>query len=239
MQHNKDLIFFIMGALLAVVWVAGCTISPAATVTTTAQPPTVPTTLPATTSEMTKIPATTAETMIPTAVQVPAVKEILHEKGILTTKTFSMYDFKAMGFKFVYPGDTFRITITAEQPVLGYAIDTEQVSQMGSAQLTPHYVSYSKKVQWGLVDPSFVLEKATDSTEEFIYGNYIRADKDGVDKVWTTGEVHPLTYIVDGRWMGFDPAYDNVQSFAYEITITKTGGPTKQSFDFYNATPQF
>jgi hypothetical protein len=48
----------------------------------------------------------------------------------------------------------------------------------------------------------------------------------------TKGEVHPLTYVVDGRWMSYDPAFDNVQTFSYEITITKTGGPTRQSFDF-------
>ena len=40
----------------------------------------------------------------------------------------------------------------------------------------------------------------------------------------TTGEVHPLTYKVNGRWMRYDSIYDNVGSFSCEITITKTGG---------------
>lgn len=158
--------------------------------------------------------------------------EILRDKGILTTKTYKTYDFKAMGFKFVYPGNKFRITIRSEKPVLGYALNTEQAEGLQGSQLIPHYVPHSTKVQWGLIDPSFVLEKATDSTKEFIFGDYVRADKDGIEKVWNKGEVSPLTYVVDGRWMTYDPIYDNVQTFTYEITITKTGGPTKQSFDF-------
>ena len=101
--------------------------------------------------------------------------------------------------------------------------------------LIPHYESYSKNIQWGLIDPSFVLEKATNSTGEFIYGDYIEYRYDDGKYVAmnkTKGEVHPLTYVVDGRWMSYDPVYENVQAFAYEITITKTGGPTEQSFNF-------
>ena len=60
-----------------------------------------------------------------------------------------------------------------------------------------------------------VLEKATGTTKEFTIEN-----------------VGPLTYVVDGRWMSYDSAYDNVQPFTYEITIVKTGGPTQQSFNF-------
>jgi hypothetical protein len=60
-----------------------------------------------------------------------------------------------------------------------------------------------------------VMEKATDSTREF-----------------TLEDPGPLTYVVDGRWMGYESVYDNTGPFSYEITIVKTGGPTKQSFDF-------
>ena len=60
-----------------------------------------------------------------------------------------------------------------------------------------------------------VIEKATDTTKEF-----------------TLEDVGPLTYVVDGRWMGYDSIYDNTAPFTYEITIVKTGGPTKQNFDF-------
>ncbi len=54
---------------------------------------------------------TTTITIAPA--QTSAEKEILHETGILTTKSFKTYDFKDMGFKFIYPGDKFRITIKA------------------------------------------------------------------------------------------------------------------------------
>jgi hypothetical protein len=196
-----------------------------------------------TTAIQTVLPTTIAATTVPVKTAVMTTKpieafvekEILHDTGILTTKTFKTYDFKDMGFKFIYPGDKFRITIKAEKPVMGYALNTEQATGLQGSQLIPHYESYSKKVQWGLIDPSFVLEKATNSTAEFVYGDYIEYRYDDGNYVAmnkTKGEVHPLTYVVDGRWMSFDPVYDNVQNFNYEITITKTGGLTKQSFDF-------
>lgn len=228
---GKKLFIWTSVCLIVTIFIAGC-VSPStpAPVQTTI-PTTVIQTVPPTTIEATLVPVTTTlVTTKPTETVVE--KEILHDSGILTTKTYNTYDFKEMGFKFIYPGDKFRISIKSEKPVLGYALNSEQAGQLQGSQLIPHYEAYSKKVQWGLIDPSFVLEKATNSTEEFIYGDYIRANEDGVEKVLTTGEVHPLTYVVDGRWMSYDPIYDNVQTFTYEITITKTGGPTKQSFDF-------
>jgi hypothetical protein len=227
---NKSL--FLTGVfLIMMIFIAGCTSPGSSTPAPTPPLTTVIPTVPPTTAQATPVVINT--TMVtPQRTETVTEKELLHETGILSTKAYKTYDFKEMGFKFIYPGDKFRISIKSEKPVLGYALNTEQASQLQGSQLIPHYESYSSKVQWGLIDPSFVLEKATDSTEEFIYGNYIRADKDGVEKVWTKGEVHPLTYVVDGRWMSFDPMYDNVQTFTYEITITKTGGPTKQSFNF-------
>lgn len=233
MTGKKSLLWAVV-CLVVTIIVAGCT-SPSAPVPV-----------------QTPVPTTAIQTVLPTASETPTVsvttavittipaesvveKEILYDTGILTTKTYKTYDFKEMGFKFIYPGDKFRISIKAEKPVLGYALNTEQATGLQGSQLIPHYESYSKKVQWGLIDPSFVLEKATNSTGEFIYGDYIEYRYDAGNYVAmnkTKGEVHPLTYVVDGRWMSFDPAFDNVQSFSYEITITKTGGPTKQSFDF-------
>jgi len=196
---------------------------------TTAIQTVLPTTIAATTGPV--------KTAVMTTKPIEAVveKEILHDTGILSTKTYKTYDFKDVGFKFIYPGDKFRITINAEKPVLGYALNSEQATGLQGSQLIPHYESYSKKVQWGLIDPSFVLEKATNSTAEFVYGDYIEYRYDDGNYVAmnkTKGEVHPLTYVVDGRWMSYDPVYDNIQTFTYEITITKTGGPTKQSFNF-------
>ena len=220
--------------LIVTMVIAGCaSTSTPAPVQTPATTTAIQTILP-TTIEATTVPITTL-VVTPKPAEAVVEKEILHDTGILSTKTYKTYDFKDMGFKFIYPGDKFRITIKAEKPVLGYALNTEQATGLQGSQLIPHYESYSKKVQWGLIDPSFVLEKATDSTGEFIYGDYIEyryEDGKNIAMNKTKGEVHPLTYVVDGRWMSYDPVYDNVQTFSYEITITKTGGPTKQSFDF-------
>jgi hypothetical protein len=119
-----------------------------------------------------------------------------------------------MGYKFLYPKDKFRITIKSEQPVLGYALSTERAGQL--AALIPRYQSYIKGgIDWGLIEPVMVIEKATDTTKEF-----------------TLADTMPLTYVVDGRWMGYESVYTNTGPFKYEITIVKTGGPTTQDFDF-------
>ena len=222
--------------LIVTIFIAGCASpsAPAPAPVQTPAPTTVIQTIPPATSEATIVSVTTTVGTKPTTEAV-VEKEILYDTGILTTKTYKTYDFKDVGFKFVYPGDKFRITIKAEKPVLGYALNSEQATGLQGSQLIPHYESYSKKVQWGLIDPSFVLEKATNSTGEFIYGDYVEYRYEGDKSIAmnkTKGEVHPLTYVVDGRWMSYDPVYDNIQTFTYEITITKTGGPTKQSFDF-------
>ena len=116
----------------------------------------------------------------------------------LTTKTYMTYDFKTlMGYKFLYPKDKFRITIKSEKPVLGYAVSTEQAGQLQGSQLIPRYQSYIKGgIDWGLIKPVMVIEKATDTTKEF-----------------TLQDVGPLTYVVDGRWMGYDSNYDNTPPF--------------------------
>ena len=203
--------------IMTAVCISGCTVNvgnPA--------PTTVPTTLqtapPATTAVPTTIVVTTpVPTTKATATTAPTEKEVLHEKGTLTTTSYKTYDFKnLMGYKFVYPKDSFRITIRSDKPVLGYAVNTEQAGQLQGSQLVPHYVSYVKGgIDWGLIDPVMIMEKATDSTKEF-----------------TMQDVRPLTYVVDGRWMSYDHNYDNTPPFNYEIIIVKTGGPTQQSFDF-------
>jgi hypothetical protein len=233
MIGNKSLMW-IGVCLIVTIFIAGCASPSAPAPVQTPAPTTVIQTIPPATSEATLVPVTT--TVVTTQTTGAVIeKEILHDTGILTTKTYKTYDFKDLGFKFIYPGDKFRITIKAEKPVLGYALNSEQATGLEGSQLIPHYESYSKKVQWGLIDPSFVLEKATNSTGEFVYGDYVEYRYDGDKYIAmnkTKGEVHPLTYVVDGRWMSYDPVYDNIQTFTYEITITKTGGPTKQSFNY-------
>jgi hypothetical protein len=181
-------------------------------------PTTVQTVPPATTVVQTTVPVTT--TIVTTAATTaPTEVQVLHETGTLTTKTYKTYDFKTlMGYKFLYPNDKFRITIKSEKPVLGYAVTTEQAGELQGSQLIPRYQTYIKGgIDWGLISPVMVMEKATDSTKEF-----------------TLTDVGALTYVVDGRWMSYDSTYDGTPPFTYEITIVKTGGPTEQSFDFQN-----
>jgi hypothetical protein len=233
MIGNKSLIWTSV-CLIVIMVVAGCASPLTPAPVQTRVPTTIIPAIPSTTIEDTSVPVT-SNVAIASPTESVAGKEILHDTGILTTKTYKTYDFKDLGFKFIYPGDKFRITIMAEKPVLGYALNTEQASGLQGSQLIPRYESYSTKVQWGLIDPSFILERATNSTGEFVYGDYIEYRFDGDKYIamnMTTGEVHPLTYVIDGRWMSYDPVYDNVQTFTYEITITKTGGPTEQSFNF-------
>lgn len=205
--------------LLVAIFVAGCSSPPSpapvrttvpATMVQTSISTTVTTNLP-----ITLVPSGTTATVTSTPSPVSAEKEILHEKGMLTTGTFVAYDFKSLGYKFLYPNDKFRITLKSEKPVLGYAVSSEQALQLQGSQLVPHYESNSKNVQWGLVDASMVLEKATDVTREF-----------------TVEEVGSISYVVDGRWMSFDPVYDMTPPFSYELIITKISGPTTQNFNF-------
>jgi hypothetical protein len=201
--------------LATFIFITGCTSSsnaPPAPVTI----PATTQTIPLTTIEQTTLPITTSTVVTTLTTAAPEGKEVLHDTGILSTTSFKSYDFKtSMGFKFLYPKDTFRIAIKSEKPVLGYALNTEQARQLQGSQLIPRYQTFTKGVDWGLIEPSMVLEKATDTTKEF-----------------TVEDVGPLTYVVDGRWMSYDSAYDNIQPFTYEITIVKTGGPTQQNFNF-------
>jgi hypothetical protein len=199
--------------LMAAVCITGCTVNVGSPAPTTVPTP-VQTTVPPTTAEPTTAVVTT--TIVTTvATTAPVEKQVLHETGILTTKTYKTYDFKTlMGYKFLYPKDKFKITIKSEKPVLGYAVSTEQAGQLPG--LIPRYQTYLKAgIDWGLLEPKMVIEKATDTTKEF-----------------TLEDVGPLTYVVDGRWMGYDSNYDGSPPFTYEITIVKTGGPTQQNFDF-------
>jgi len=218
MKGNKTLIITTV-FLLAAIFVAGCASPSAPAPVQTPAPTTVPqTSLPTTVTtapQITVAPSGTTITITTAPAQTSAEKELLHEKGMLTTTTFKRYDFKDLGYKFLYPNDKFRIVLKSEKPVIGYAVNTEQAAQLGGSQLVPHYESHSKNIQWGLVEASMVLEKATDVTREF-----------------TVEDVGPLSYVVDGRWMSFEPVYDGTPPFSYELIITKISGPTAQNFNF-------
>jgi hypothetical protein len=211
---SKKSILFLTMILLVAVCIAGCTQTSSAPAAPTAAPTTIQTVPPTLTAVPTTVPVTTTAVTIATAAP-SAGNVILHETGMLTTKSFKTYDFKAMGYKFLYPKDKFKITIKSDKPVLGYAMNSEQAGQLQGSNLIPQYQSYSKAVDWGLIEPIMVMEKATDSTREFTLEN-----------------VGPLTYVIDSRWMSYDPMYENSPPFNYEITIEKTGGPTSQNFNF-------
>lgn len=211
---RKNFLVLVIVLLVAAVCIAGCSFN-LGTPTPTVVPTTLQTLPPAPTAEPTVVPVTSAVVTTTATPTQTTEKVILHETGILTTKTYMTYDFKTlMGYKFLYPKDKFRITIKSEQPVLGYALSTLQAGQLTA--LIPRYESYIKGgPDWGLIEPVMVIEKATDTTKEF-----------------TLTETMPLTYVVDGRWMGYESVYSTTGPFRYEITIVKIGGPTKQSFDF-------
>ena len=213
MIRKKSLLLAVV-LLVAAVCIAGCTVNLGTPTPTTTIPTTIQTVPPTTTTEPTTVPVTTTIVKT-TATTAPTEIVVLHETGILTTKDYKTFDFKTlMGYKFLYPKDKFRITIKSEQPVLGYALSTERAGQL--AALIPRYQSYVKGgIDWGLIEPVMVIEKATDTTKEF-----------------TLADTMPLTYVVDGRWMGYESVYTNTGPFKYEITIVKTGGPTIQDFDF-------
>jgi hypothetical protein len=217
---RKNTLLLVVILLLTAVCIAGCTVNMGTPTPTTTIPTTVMTAPPTTTAEPTTVPVTTTIVKT-TATPVSTEKVLLHETGMLTTKTYKTFDFKTlMGYKFLYPKDKFRITIKSEKPVLGYAVNTEQAGQLQGSQLIPRYQTYIKGgIDWGLIKPTMIIEKATDSTKEF-----------------TLTDVAPLTYVLDGRWMGYDPIYDNTPPFSYEITIVKTGGPTEQKFESQNET---
>lgn len=212
MIRKKTLLIMAM-LLVAAACITGCTVNVGTPAPTTV-PIIVQTTAPPQTTEPTTVAVTT--TVVTTAATTaPVEKQILHETGILSITSYKTYDFKTlMGFKFLYPKDKFKITIKSEKPVLAYAVGTEQAGQLPG--LIPRYQTFVKGgIDWGLIEPKMVIEKATDTTKEF-----------------TLEDVGPLTYVVDGRWMSYDSNYDKTPPFSYEITIVKTGGPTQQSFDF-------
>ena len=123
MTGNKSLIWAGV-CLIVTIMVAGCASPSVPAPVQTPSPTTVIQTVLPTTAGAPTVTLTTALVTTKPAEEV-VEKEILHDTGILTTKTYKTYDFKEMGFKFIYPGDKFRISIKAEKPVLGYALNTE------------------------------------------------------------------------------------------------------------------
>ena len=135
MIRNKSLMC-IGVCLILTIFIAGCASPSASPPLPTASPTAVIQTISTVTVEVTTVPVTTS-VVTKQITESVVEKEILRDKGILTTKTYKTYDFKDLGFKFIYPGDKFRISIKAEKPVLGYALNTEQATGLQGSQLDP------------------------------------------------------------------------------------------------------
>jgi hypothetical protein len=136
-------------------------------------------------------------------------KVILNTQGSILPTEYKIYDFKAMGDEFSKVGEKYRITLKADKPVIGYAVTRTQADELQGSQLIPRYDSSSDKIQWGLITPYMVLGRVTEETKTF-----------------TVETVNPYVYVVDARWMGFEPAYKTTSPFNYELTITKIISPS-------------
>jgi hypothetical protein len=101
-------------------------------------------------------------------------------------------------------GTTYTIIIKADKPVLGYAVTTYQADQLKGNLMTPHYVSHSDKIQWGLIEPFMVMEKVTDEKKTF------SVEKEAF-----------FAYVIDGRWMQSIDEYAATEPFGYTLTIMK------------------
>jgi hypothetical protein len=192
-----------MGIFLCVLlFFAGCT--------TTQAPPVSPVPAPVTTvteSPETPLPATTG-TQAPVTPSPEITKKsgtvIFSESGKVSPSTYKTYDFRAMGEPLQKMGTSYTIIIKAEQPVLGYAVTTYQADQLTGDIMTPKYVSHSDKIQWGLIEPYMVMEKATDDTKTF------SVEKEAF-----------YAYVIDGRWMQSVDEYASTEPFGYTLTIMK------------------
>jgi len=200
MSQRPVFCFFTVLLVIAVSF-SGCTSQQAAPQTPAPAPA-----IAATTAAQAPSPeiTTAAKTVQPTRTTVPAGKILLTEKGMISQKEYKTFYFKSMGHQFLQPGEKYRITLRADKPVIGYAVFSEQASQLTGDTLTPHYVAHSDKIQWGLIEPYMVRGKVTDS-----------------EKTFTVEELGPYVYVVDARWMTFDDDYKSVGPFNYELTITE------------------
>jgi hypothetical protein len=212
---QKPVLFLIMALLAIAIAFSGCTSQPAAPVTpvATTVATTIVTTVPVPATPVVNTTAApvkpvTTDNQTKPAIQNNAEKVILNTKGLISPKDFKTFDFASMGEQFSQLGVKYRITVIADKPVIGYAVDNMQVPELPGNEMTPQYVSGSDKIQWGLITPYMTLGKVTNSTQTF-----------------TVDKIAPYVYVLDGRWMQFDNDYKNTTPFNYQITITKIYNP--------------
>lgn len=201
-MHPKTALLCMGIFLCVLLCTAGCM--------STQAPPAAP--APATATTVTEIQTTAPpSTPEPAATVITAAKAttksgtvIFTTSDMISPSTFKTYDFRTMGEPLQKLGTSYTIIIKAEKPVLGYAVTTYQADQLKGDTMTPKYVSHSNKIQWGLIEPYMVMEKATDETRTF------SVEKEAF-----------FSYVIDGRWMQSVDEYASTGPFEYTLTITK------------------
>lgn len=122
-----------------------------------------------------------------------------------TFKAYNFEDFKKEGLDLTYqnPGDTFRITIKSEKPLMVYVIPTMDVWTLDN------YV----KIQWDNVNKKFVYQGIVPLVKmEQVYDD---------SKEFTVEKTGKYSVIVDGRLTETDYTKSMNEAFKYEINISK------------------
>lgn len=111
----------------------------------------------ATTTPATPAP-TTPGTTVSTATTIPArlvFDDVISLKSGYKD-TYQKYAFEDYGFQYLYPGDSFKVSVTADKPVNVLVIDKDDEIKFPSA--TPEWNTVLKKDQWDYspLVPAFV-----------------------------------------------------------------------------------
>jgi hypothetical protein len=118
-------------AVICLAWCCGCS-------GTAPQAPQAP-------AGVTAVPSVAARA----ATSPPAQKTILNERIILMSgyqTTYQKYAFEDYGYQYLYPGETFRISVNSDKPVNVLVIDKDDEIKFPS--VAPEWNTVLKKDQW-------------------------------------------------------------------------------------------
>ena len=202
MQKKLTLCFTLLLLVLAIA-ISGCTSQKTVPAAPTATPTVVTTAIPA--MSLTTLPATEKT---PVAVS-HSNTVIANSGGMISPTEFRTFPFSIRGDDFSPVGTIYTITITADKPVIGYAVTSDVADQLQSDEMVPHYETSSDFIQWGLVTPYMTMGRVTDSTKTF-----------------TVTDLHSYVYVIDARWMQSSNNYMTTQPFSYKLIITRTFTPS-------------
>ena len=202
MQKKLTLCFTLLLLVLAIA-MSGCTSQKTVPAAPTATPTLVPTAIPAT--SLTTLP-TTEKTSTDVS---NSNTVIVNSGGMISPTEFRTFPFSIKGDDFSPVGTNYTITITADKPVIGYAVTSDMAGQLQSSEMVPHYVASSDFIQWGLITPYMSMGRVTSSTKTF-----------------TVTTLHSYVYVIDARWMQSSNDYKATQPFSYKLVITRTFTPS-------------